>query len=44
MPQEEADLFFGPCERMIVEAEKPGMALELSRTPRGPRQQTVMLG
>jgi pSer/pThr/pTyr-binding forkhead associated (FHA) protein len=44
MAQEEADLFFGPCERMIVEAEKPAMALEFSRTPRGPRQQTVMLG
>lgn len=44
MPQEEADGFFGPCERIIVEAEKPIMALEYSRTPRGPRQQTIMLG
>jgi uncharacterized protein DUF4123/FHA domain-containing protein len=43
MPQEEAEAFFGPCERMIVEAEKPGMALEFSRTPRGARQQTVLL-
>ena len=43
MPQEEADQFFGPCERIIVEAEKPAMALEFSRTPRGPRQQTVVL-
>lgn len=43
MPQEEADAFFGPCERLIVEAEKPVMALEFSRTPGGPRQQTVML-
>jgi pSer/pThr/pTyr-binding forkhead associated (FHA) protein len=44
MPQEEADAFFGPCERIIVEAEKPVMALEFSRTPRGPRQQTIVLG
>jgi pSer/pThr/pTyr-binding forkhead associated (FHA) protein len=49
MPQEEADHFFGPCERIIVEAEraeakKPMMALEFSRTPRGPRQQTLVLG
>jgi hypothetical protein len=43
MPQEEADQFFGPCERIIVEAEKPAMALEFSRTPRGPRQQTLTL-
>jgi pSer/pThr/pTyr-binding forkhead associated (FHA) protein len=43
MPQEEADAFFGPCERLIVEAEKPAMALEFSRTPRGPRQQTIVL-
>ncbi len=44
MSQEEADVFFGPCERMIVEAEKPVMALEFSRAPRGPRQQTIVLG
>ncbi|MBZ5632955.1 MAG: DUF4123 domain-containing protein [Acidobacteriia bacterium] len=44
MPQEEADAFFGPCERMIVEAERPAMALEFSRAPRGPRQQTIKLG
>jgi pSer/pThr/pTyr-binding forkhead associated (FHA) protein len=43
MPQEEAETFFGPCERMIVEAEKPAMALEFSRSPRGPRQQTLLL-
>jgi pSer/pThr/pTyr-binding forkhead associated (FHA) protein len=43
MPPEEADAFFGPCERMVVEAEKPELALEFSRTPRGPRQQTIML-
>lgn len=43
MPQAEADAFFGPCERMIVEAEKPEMALEFSRTTRGPGQQTILL-
>jgi len=43
MPQEEADLFFGPCQRIIVEAEKPAMALEFSRTPRGAQQQTIVL-
>jgi len=43
MPPEEADAFFGPCERMIVEAEKPAMALEFSRTPGKPRQQTIVL-
>jgi hypothetical protein len=43
MAQVEADAFFGPCERIIVEAEKPEIALEFSRTPRGPRQQTILL-
>jgi hypothetical protein len=43
MPSEEADAFFGPCERIIVEAEKPAMALEFSRTPGRPRQQTIVL-
>jgi len=43
MPSEEADAFFGPCERIIVEAERPAMALEFSRTPRKPRQQTIVL-
>ena len=43
MPPEEADAFFGPCERLVVEAEKPSMALEFSRTPRGPLQQTIVL-
>jgi len=43
MPPEEADAFFGPCERIIVEAEKPAMALEFSRTPGKPRQQTIVL-
>jgi len=44
MPPEEADAFFGPCERIIVEAEKPVMALEFSRSPGRPRQQTIVLG
>ncbi len=44
MPPEEADAFFGPCERIIVEAEKPTMALEFSRSPGRPRQQTIVLG
>ena len=43
MPQDEVDAFFGPCERMIVEAEKPTMALEFSRALRGARQQTILL-
>ncbi|MCU1338985.1 MAG: uncharacterized protein JWO19_4566 [Bryobacterales bacterium] len=44
MPPQEAAAFFGPCERIIVEAEKSDMALEFSRTPRGPAQQTILLG
>jgi len=43
MPPEEADAFFGPCERLLVEAEKPAMALEFSRSPGRPRQQTIVL-
>lgn len=43
MPPEEADAFFGPCERIIVEAEKPGVALEFSRSPSRPRQKTIVL-
>lgn len=43
MSPEEADAFFGPCERIIVEAEKPAMALEFSRSPGRPRQQTITL-
>jgi hypothetical protein len=43
MPPEEADAFFGPCERIVVEAEKPAMALEFSRSPGRPRQQTIVL-
>jgi len=41
MAQEEMEAFFGPCARMIVEAEKPTMALEFSR--KQPRQQTILL-
>ena len=43
MPPEEADAFFGPCERIVVEAEKSSMALEFSRTAGRPRQQTIVL-
>jgi hypothetical protein len=43
MPPEEADAFFGPCERIVVEAEKSSMALEFSRTSGRPRQQTIVL-
>jgi len=48
MPPEEADLFFGPCERIMVEVERaeagiPAMALELSRSPGKPRQRTIVL-
>jgi hypothetical protein len=41
MPDAEATAFFGPVRRLIVEAEKPEIALEL--TPRGRRQQTLPL-
>ncbi len=49
MSPQEAAAFFGPCERIVVEAEeaKPGqpvMALEFLRSQRGPRQQTVVVG
>jgi pSer/pThr/pTyr-binding forkhead associated (FHA) protein len=43
MPPDEADAFFGPCERILVEAEKPAMALEFCRSPGRPRQQTIVL-
>jgi hypothetical protein len=43
MSPQEAEAFFGPLERLIVEAEKPEMALEFSVSPRGPRQQTLVL-
>jgi hypothetical protein len=41
-PQEAAD-FFGPLERMIVEGEKAGVGVEFSLTPRGPKQQALVL-
>jgi Domain of unknown function (DUF4123)/FHA domain len=43
MSPTEAEVFFGPLARIVVEAEKPEMALEFAMTPRGPRQQTVVL-
>jgi len=43
MPPGEAEAFLGPCGRILVEAEKSEMALELCRTPRGPRQHTFLL-
>jgi len=39
----EATEFFGPLSRLIVESEKPEIAMELSVTPRGGRQQAIML-
>jgi hypothetical protein len=43
MQAREAADFFGPMSRMIVESEKPEIAMELSLTPRGGRQQTLVL-
>ena len=43
LPPEEAVDFFGPLARILVEGEKPEVALELALTPRGPRQQTLLL-
>ena len=43
MPASEAAQFFGPVSRMIVEGEKAEMALELALSPRGTRQQTLLL-
>jgi hypothetical protein len=43
MPPEEAGAFFGPFTRLIFEGEKPEIAIELSITPRGTRQQTLVL-
>jgi hypothetical protein len=42
LPQEAVD-FFGPLTRMIVEGEKPEMAVEYSLGPRGAKQQSVTL-
>jgi hypothetical protein len=43
LPVEEATEFFGPVTRIVVEGEKPEMGLDLTLTPRGPRQQTLLL-
>jgi len=43
MSPPDAEAFFGPFTRLVVEAEKPEMALEFSVSPRGPRQQTLVL-
>jgi hypothetical protein len=43
MPQEEAVSFFGPFTRMIVEGDRPEMAVELTLTPRGPKQEAIAL-
>lgn len=43
MPPAEAEAFLGPCGKILVEAEKSEMALELWRTPRGPWHHTVVL-
>jgi hypothetical protein len=43
MQAREAADFFGPMSRMIVESDKPEIATELSLTPRGGRQQTLVL-
>jgi hypothetical protein len=43
MAPSEASAFFGPVSRMIVESEKPEVAVEISLTPRGGRQQSLVL-
>jgi hypothetical protein len=43
LPVEEATEFFGPISRIVVEGEKLEMGLDLTLTPRGPRQQTLLL-
>jgi hypothetical protein len=43
LPPDEAADFFGPLARILVEGEKPEIALDLALTPHGPRQQTLML-
>ncbi len=42
LPQEAVD-FFGPLTRLIVEGEKPEMAMEYSLGPRGAKQQSLVL-
>ena len=43
MPAQEASEFFGPVSRMIVEGDKAEIALELTISPRGARQQALVL-
>ena len=43
MAAEEAAAFFGPCTRIVFEGEKPEIGIELSLTPRGTRQHTLVL-
>jgi len=43
MPAQESADFFGPATRLIVEAEKAEIALEMTLTPRGSRQRNVVL-
>jgi hypothetical protein len=43
MPAQEAADFFGPVKRVLVEAEKAEMALELAPTSKGSRQRTLVL-
>lgn len=42
LPQEAVD-FFGPLTRIMVEGEKPEMAVEYSLGPRGAKQQSLVL-
>jgi hypothetical protein len=42
LPQEALD-FFGPLSRLVVEGEKPEMAMEYSLGPRGAKQQSIVL-
>jgi hypothetical protein len=42
LPQEAVD-FFGPVTRMIVEGEKPEMAVEYALGPRGAKHQSIVL-
>jgi len=42
LPQEAVD-FFGPITRMIVEGEKPEMAVEYALGPRGAKHQSIVL-
>lgn len=43
MSPQEAAQFFGPVTRIVVESEKPEIAMEIVATPRGGRQQTLVL-